>query len=155
MILLPVPEFQLIRPKNDQRTDVSLWFLGRFRLESDQHLDDVALLVLDNFGARDGMGGTEQPDRLSRRQPKVILGIDLSEVIPVDVDRLGQSNLSDTKRGDLGVKRLLTHDAVVIGDVGQSHLKRLQDQHQPRRRRFQKRSDRRLKLDKLDVRARR
>ena len=92
------------------------------------HLDHLARGVLLEIGALDDVG-VAQADLGPRRQPEVLLGGDLAEVVLLDPELPAEGHLSRARGGVFGVVDRLHLLDLALGVVLHDELERAQDGH--------------------------
>lgn len=132
-------------------TDVSLRLLGLLILQPHNQLHHLPLPIDLHLLARHGERRSQQPHRLPRSHPKVILRILHPEIILVDVERLRERNLVTPHLGILGMQRLLRQDPVALRDVGDGALDGMKNEVESRSGGFEVGTNGGFELDELDV----
>ncbi|KAI3476291.1 hypothetical protein L1887_62128 [Cichorium endivia] len=125
--------------------------LGRARVAVRcNHLDGLALVVgLERRGG-DGEGHLEQTHGLARREAEVVLAVLGAEVRGVDVDGAREGHLVGAHLGRLGMQRLLELLVVVLGQILDGHLERVEHHHEAWRRELEVLTNRLIEAADLD-----
>lgn len=102
--------------------------------------------VLGEGCASNRVGSLEQADRLAGGQTEVVGRIDLSEIVSIDVDFLGEDGLDSAHSRDFGMERHFDLDTVIVGHIVDDDFDRVENHHQPGRGALKVTSDARFEL---------